>query len=58
MGFAPYDDPEIAIVVMVENGAHGSYTAHVVKEIVQEYFKLKKDVQEDVTAKPYTQQQN
>ena len=58
VGFAPYKNPEIAIVVIVENGAHGSYTAHVVKEIVQEYFKLKQNVQEDVTAKPYTEQAN
>ena len=37
-GFAPYDDPEIAVVVMVENGKHGYYTAEVVKEIIYEYF--------------------
>ena len=58
VGFAPYDDPEIAIVVMVENGAHGSYTAEVTKEIVKEYFNLKDEIKEDVTAKPYTEQQN
>ena len=58
VGFAPYDDPEIAIVVMVENGAHGSYTAHVVKDIVEEHFRLKKETKEDVEAKPYTEQQN
>ena len=58
VGFAPYEDPEIAIVVMVENGAHGSYTAHVVKEIVEEHFKLKQNAVEDVTAKPYTEQSN
>ena len=27
VGFAPFDDPEIAIVVFVRNGGHGSYTA-------------------------------
>ncbi len=58
VGFAPYDNPEIAIVVMVENGAHGSYTAEVTKEIIQEYFNLKEETNEDVTAKPYTEQQN
>lgn len=57
-GFAPYDDPEIAIVVMVENGSHGSYTAEVVRDIIAEYFNIKEDVQEDVTAKPYTEQAN
>ena len=37
-GFAPYYDPEIAVVVMVENGGHGYYTAEVAKEIIAEYF--------------------
>lgn len=58
VGFAPYENPEIAIVVMVENGSHGSYTAEVVRDIVSEHFKLKENVNEDVTAKPYTEQQN
>ena len=57
-GFAPYDNPEIAIVVMVENGAHGSYTAEVTKEIIEEYFNLRGEINEDVTAKPYTEQPN
>lgn len=57
-GFAPYDDPEIAIVVMVENGAHGSYTAEVARDIIEEHFKLKEEMQEDVTAIPYTEQAN
>lgn len=58
VGFAPYEDPEIAIVVMVENGSHGSYTAEVVKEIVEEYFKLQEETEENTTAIPYTEQAN
>ena len=27
VGFAPFDNPEIAVVGMVENGWHGSYVA-------------------------------
>lgn len=38
VGFAPYENPQIAVVVMVENGGHGFYTADVVKEIIEEYF--------------------
>ena len=57
-GFAPYDNPEIAIVVMVENGSHGSYTAEVVRDIIAEYFNIKEEIDEDVTAKPYTEQAN
>ncbi len=38
VGFAPYDDPEIAVVVFVEKGGSGSYTAGVAKEIMAQYF--------------------
>ena len=38
VGFAPFDDPEIAVVVLVENGGHGYFTAEVVREIIGEYF--------------------
>lgn len=55
-GFAPYDDPEIAVVVMAENGGHGYYTAEAVKEIMREYFGMNvQNVSEDVTAIPYTE---
>ncbi len=57
-GFAPFDEPEIAIIVMVENGSHGSYTAEVAKEIIEQYFKLQEESTEDVTAVPYTEEQN
>lgn len=40
VGFAPYDDPEIAVVVIIENAGHGNYTSEVVLEIMEEYFKI------------------
>lgn len=56
VGFAPFEDPEIAIVVMVENGGHGNYTAEVVRDIMSEYFGMNtQDIQEDLTAKVYTE---
>lgn len=55
-GFAPYDDPEIAVVVLVENGGHGYYTAEVVKEIMKEYFGMNIDnVNESTEAMAYTE---
>ena len=57
-GFAPYDNPEIAIVVMVENGSHGYYTAEVAKEIIEQHFRLKDEITENVIAIPYTEQAN
>ena len=38
VGFAPFDNPEICVVVMVENGGHGNYTAEVVRDLIAEYF--------------------
>ncbi len=38
IAFAPYDNPEIAISIAVENGGHGSAIAPVAKEIFDEYF--------------------
>ena len=57
MGFAPFDKPEIAVVVMVEDGSHGSYSAEVVREIMEEYFGMNSNnVYESTTAIPYMEQ--
>jgi len=58
-GFAPFDEPEIAVVVMVENGGHGSYTAEVVRDIMAEYFGMNAgSVYENMKAIPYVEQMN
>lgn len=38
VSFAPFENPEIAIVVMVENGSKGSYAAHIARDVMDEYF--------------------
>ena len=54
VGFAPFENPEIAIVVMVENGLHGNYTAEVVRDIMEEYFGMNTaEITEDMSATPY-----
>ena len=56
VGFAPFDDPEIAIVVFVRNGGHGSYTAEVAREIIAQYFGMNTNqVTENTTAIPTVQ---
>lgn len=53
-GFAPFDKPEIAVVVLVENGGHGNYTAEAVRDIMAEYFGMNtQDVQENLGAISY-----
>lgn len=55
-GFAPFDNPEIAVVVMVENGGHGYYTAEAVRDIMAEYFGMNtQNVEESLEAIPYTE---
>ena len=50
-GFAPYDNPELAVVVMVEKGGHGYYTGEVVRDIMTEYFGTNiQEVVEDMSA--------
>ena len=54
--FAPYENPEIAVVVMVENGGHGNYTAEAVRDIMAEYFGMNtQNVVEDMSAQAYTE---
>ena len=56
VGFAPFDDPEIAIVVFVRNGQHGGDTAEVARDIIAQYFGMNiNEVTEDVTALPTIQ---
>ena len=53
VGFAPYENPQIAVVVVVENGGHGFYTADVVKAVMQEYFGTNRTgVDEDMSINP------
>lgn len=59
VGFAPFDNPEIAVVVMVENGGSGGYTAEVARDVIAEYFGMNANkVTEDMSAMPSVQMQN
>jgi penicillin-binding protein 2 len=56
VGYAPFENPEIAIVVMVENGGHGNYTAEVVRDIMAEYFGMNiQTIVENMSASPYVE---
>ena len=41
VGFAPYDDPEIVVAVIIEHGATSSYAAGVAKDIFEAYMDIK-----------------
>ena len=55
VGFAPYEDPEIAVVVFVENGSHGYYSAEVTKEIMTAYFGLNEEIKEENKVESYVE---
>ena len=40
--YAPADNPQIAIAVVLEQGVWGSYAAPIARDIIDEYFGLKK----------------
>jgi penicillin-binding protein 2 len=40
--FAPFENPEIAVVAFVYNGGEGAITAGpIVKQVIEAYFELK-----------------
>ena len=51
VGFAPFDNPEIAVAVYVKDGQHGGYTAPVARAIFAQYLGMNaSSVTEDMTA--------
>jgi len=38
LGYAPYDNPQIAVAVVIEHGGSGSNAAYIARDIFQEYF--------------------
>ncbi len=40
VSYAPYDKPEIAVVVLIPQGGAGGYAGPIVKDIYAKYFKL------------------
>ena len=56
--FAPYENPEVAVVVLIENGGHGSYAAEVARDVLTQYFGSNETtkVNESTQAIPYTEE--
>ena len=53
VGFAPYKNPEIAVAVLIEDGATGGATGTVAREVIAQYFGMNaSNIKEDVTAIP------
>ena len=50
-GFAPIEEPEIAVLVFLENGSSSSYTLPIAGDIIKEYFGFRDDDEEIVENK-------
>lgn len=49
VAFAPYDNPQIAVSVVVEHGSHGSSVAGIARDIFDEYFLRRQAVTQQTT---------
>ena len=56
VGFAPYDNPKFAVVAVIEHGREGTYTANVVKPIMEEYFNIDKESKQNEKAQNVSNQ--
>lgn len=56
VGFAPYDNPKIAVVAVIQHGGEGTYTANVVKPIMEEYFNIDKESKQNEKAQNVSNQ--
>ena len=56
--FAPFDKPEVAVVVMIENGGHGNYAAEVARDVLTQYLGMNEstEINESIMATPFVEQ--
>ena len=48
VAFAPYDDPELVVSVVIGEGRIGGYGAPIARAIFEEYFQLNKGYQQEI----------
>ncbi|MDR2505159.1 MAG: hypothetical protein LBD16_03535 [Oscillospiraceae bacterium] len=52
IAFAPYDNPEIAVVVYVPNGMAAGYVTPVAKAVIEKYLDTRQELPEEVIPAP------
>lgn len=59
VGFAPFDNPEIAVVCVIENGGNSSIASYPARDVIAQYFGMNEEnINENIQALPYTEIQN
>lgn len=55
VGFAPFDNPEIAVACIIEDGGSGSIACYPARDVIAKYFGMNEaNIEEDITAIPTT----
>lgn len=52
IAYAPFDNPEIAVAVVLEHGVRGTNAGYIAKDMFDEYFDLNKITQAEETEEP------
>ena len=59
VGFAPYDNPEIAVVCIIENGGNSSIATLPARDVIAQYFGMNEvEINENIQALPNIEMQN
>lgn len=59
VGFAPFDNPEIAVACIIEDGGSGAVACYPARDVIAKYFGMNEaHIDEDITAMPNTERQN
>jgi len=53
VAYAPADNPQVAVAVVVEKGVWGSYAAYIARDVLTEYFKLDGSEKIDDSIEPF-----
>ena len=60
VGFTPYENPEVAVVVILEDGSQNSYAAKAARKILEAYYNTDiegtQELKEDMSAYIYTEE--
>lgn len=58
-GFAPFDNPEIAVICIIENGGDSAIASYPARDVIAQYFGMNEtNIEENTQALPYVEMQN
>ena len=55
-GFAPFDNPEIAVICVIENGGNSAIACYPARDVIAQYFGMNEGtIDENIDAVPFVQ---